>query len=187
MQMASVLPSRARGDCVPLEAPPPPVAPVGARWYVGITVPRLERIARDQCSRAGVPTFLPLRELGPADPRACAPLYPGYLFMTDCHVPSVVTAARGIVSTAGGPIVVPPGMVERLMAKCDKDGVHSDHRHRAGPQFAVGDEVRILCGPLMGAFGTIARINGHHLRVDINLFSRNAAVDLRTEQVERAL
>jgi hypothetical protein len=185
--MLATIPIRSRGDCIPLEPAPAPAALPGARWYVGVTAPRMERIAQDQCSRAGVPTFLPLKELPPEDPRACAPLFPGYLFLCAAALPTGVTAARGVVSTAAGPIICPRGLVERIMGDCDEDGLHKKHRFTPAqpPRFAVGDLVRIDHGPLMGAFGTIARVNGHHLRVELHHFLGNAPVDLRTEQVSR--
>jgi transcription antitermination factor NusG len=159
------------------------VAAPERRWYVAATAPRLERIAQDQLTRAGVGTFLPLRELPPDDIRACAPLWPGYLFVASPYVPQTATAARRIVATEQGPIATPRGLVERLMAQADKDGIVLPYK--ATPRFAVGDHVRIEFGPLTGSFGTIARINGHHVRVEINLFSRTAPLDLRSEQLSR--
>jgi hypothetical protein len=184
--MPSVVPTSRRGECVPLERVPPRAAQPGAAWFIAVTAPRMERIAQDQCSRLGVPTFLPLKELPPGDIRACAPLWPGYLFVAAPYVPPTVTAARSMVATSDGPVVTPRGMVERLMERADKDGIVLPFKPPpAAPRFAVGETVRINSGPMTGAFGTIARINGHHARVALNLFASIVPVDVRTEQIAR--
>jgi transcription antitermination factor NusG len=74
-------------------------------------------------------------------------------------------------------------LVERLMAQADADGIVLPYK--AAPRFAAGDHVRVLCGPFEGAFGAVAKVNGHHLGVALTLFSRETVVFLRSEQVER--
>jgi KOW motif len=181
--MLATIPIRSRGDCVPLEPVPAPATLPSARWYVAATSPRMEVMAAWQLGRAGVTTFLPLRELGPEAPKPCEPLWPGYLFTAAAHLPAGVTAARGIVRTTDGPIATPIGMVERLMAAADKDGIVEGYR--APPRLATGDTVRILNGPFAGAFGTIARVNGANAMVELNLFARTTGVFVKVEQVER--
>jgi hypothetical protein len=160
-----------------------PFADPGARWYVAATAPRLERAAELQCWRVGVPTFLPLRELAANDPRACAPLWPGYVFVAAPAIPRGVTAARRMVATENGPVATPRGMVERLIERADRDGIVLTYKAR--PRFASGDDVRVLCGPFEGAFGRVTKVNGHHVGVALTLFSRETVVFLRSEQVER--
>jgi hypothetical protein len=160
-----------------------PFADPGARWYVAATAPRLERAAELQCWRVGVPTFLPLRELAANDPKAFAPLWPGYLFVAAAAVPRGVTAARRMVATENGPVATPRGMVERLIERADRDGIVL--QYKPAPGFKAGDMVRIEFGPFTGAFGTIVRVDGHYARVELNLFARIAPVSLKTEQLTR--
>jgi hypothetical protein len=188
MTAALLIPAGARGEAVALEAPPPIPIPPGARCFVWITAPRAERVAQQQCSRHGVPTFLPLRELAANDPKACAPMFPGYLFACAAGILPGITAARGVVSTADGPIIVPPAALAKLLGECDADGIHKRGRLEPPPEpprYAVGEPVRVIAGPLTGAIATIARVNGAHVRVELHHFLGNAPADLRAEQVER--
>jgi transcription antitermination factor NusG len=115
-------------------------------------------------------------------------MFPGYLFACAAGILPGITAARGVVSTADGPIIVPPAALAKLLGECDADGIHKRGRLEPPPEpprYAVGEPVRVIAGPLMGVIATVVAVDGHYLRVEINLFSRTTRVSVRSELAAR--
>lgn len=109
-------------------------------------------------------------------------VFPGYTFvkmvMTDesWHLVRHVRGVTGFVGADGKPVPLSEREIIEL-------GV--EHREVV-VDFAVGDNVRILDGPLEGSIGTIEEIepDKNRVRVEVSMFGREMPVDLELDQVE---
>ena len=130
------------------------------RWYAAQTQPRKERLALQHLANQHFETFCPLgrraRRIGKRSVSALEPFFPGYVFV---HLDLAFERWRSIngtigvarlVSFGGEPAMVPEGLIERLEALTDQDGVLSFDE-----DLHAGDEVRIIGGPLDTFCGTL--------------------------------
>lgn len=109
-------------------------------------------------------------------------VFPGYTFvkmvMTDesWHLVRNVRGVTGFVGADGKAVPLSEREIIEL-------GV--EHREVV-VDFAVGDNVRILDGPLEGSIGTIEEIESdkNRVRVEVSMFGREMPVDLELDQVE---
>ena len=109
-------------------------------------------------------------------------VFPGYTFvkmvMTDesWHLVRRVRCVTCFVGADGKPVPLSEREIIEL-------GV--EHREVV-VDFAVGDSVKILDGPLEGSIGTIEEIepDKNRVRVEVSMFGREMPVDLELDQVE---
>ena len=154
------------------------------RWYAVYTHPQAETRAavhlREQGFEPYLPRFLKRRSHARRVEWGPSPLFPRYLFVgmdvlsarwrAIYSTPGVVT----LVSDGRGPVAVPNGVVEEIMARHDDRGlVHLPQ----GPR--QGERVRVLDGPLEGLHGLFA-CNDDNGRVTVllDLLGRATRVSL---------
>lgn len=109
-------------------------------------------------------------------------IFPGYVLvkmvMTDesWYVVRNTRGCTGFVGTETKPIPLTDAEVEAL-------GVE---KHQVEVNYAVGDSVRILDGPLEGFIGTVEELDTeqNHVRVMLSIFGRETPVELELNQAE---
>ena len=109
-------------------------------------------------------------------------VFPGYVLikmvMTDdtWHLVRNVRGVTGFVGSANKPI---PLSEEEVLAM-------GMEKHEIVVQYSVGDNVRIIDGPLAGFTGTVEDIEPEKNRVSVmvSMFGRETPVDLELDQVE---
>ena len=157
----------------------------GARWYLVHTRPNSERKAEVNLQAQGLKTFLPQMEKTIRHARRLAtvrrPLFARYLFVSLdivrdpwSFINNTVGVSR-LVAQQDGPIAVPFGIVETLLAHSDGGLTRLDYR------LAQGQRVRILCGPLADLTATIIRLDARR-RVDLLLEIMGGAVSVSVDR-----
>jgi transcriptional antiterminator RfaH len=133
------------------------------RWFVAKTHPNAEPKALFHLQRQGFEVYLPryLRRISHArriswQPR---PLFPTYIFVT---MPCAEQRWRAINSSVGiahlicdegGPVAVPPGIVEKIQSDEDERGLVLTGRK---VPFEKGAEVQIMAGAFADHIGRFA-------------------------------
>jgi transcription elongation factor/antiterminator RfaH len=167
-----------------LSASPHELAP-GARWYLVHARPNSERKAELNLKAQGLKTFLPQLEKTVRHARRLTtvrrPLFARYLFVNLdvgrdrwSSINSTVGVSR-LVAQECGPIAVPFGIVETLLAHSDAGITRLDHA------LAEGQRVRILSGPLADFTATIMRLDARR-RVDVLLEIMGSAVSVSLDR-----
>lgn len=151
-------------------------------WCVVRSAPREEARAETNLLRQGYNAFLPrirrqVRHARKVQWRL-APLFPGYLFVS---LDPAVTAWRPILSTWGvvglvrfgeRPASLPPGLVERMRAISDSDGLLT-----GSPELQPGDEVRISGGAFDDWIGQVIALPDDE-RVSLLLKAAHRSVEV---------
>lgn len=157
----------------------------GARWYLVHTRPSSESKAEFNLKAQGYKTFLPLTEKTVRHARRLRtvrrPLFARYLFV-GLNVGrdrwSSVNGTVGVsylVAQERGPVAVPFGIVEALLAHSDAGLTRLDHT------LAQGQRVRILSGPLADLTATITRLDARR-RVELLLEIMGGAVTVSVDR-----
>jgi hypothetical protein len=77
------------------------------------------------------------------------------------------------------PQAVPPGIVEALLASCDRRGIF-----RHGLQLNVGDPVRMMGGPFSDQLAVLDQLdNDGRVRVLLDLMGRKVAISTHANYV----
>ena len=111
-------------------------------------------------------------------------IYPGYVIikmvMTDdsWHLVRNTRGVTGFIGSSTGPV---PLTEEEIITM----GVE---KHEIVLDYAVGDTVKVIDGPLDGFFGTVEELAPERdlVRVVVSMFGRETPVDLELDQVEPA-
>jgi transcription antitermination factor NusG len=158
------------------------------QWYAAYTRPHHERTAAEQMERRSMehllPTFPSVRKWKDRRKVLDLPLFPGYVFvrialerrLNVLMVPGVVR----LVGFGDCPVAMPDHEIDALR-------IIADHRFEAEPcsYFAVGQRVRITCGPLKGTEGMLRRRKGKlRLLLSIDLIQRSVMVEVGSTDVE---
>lgn len=165
---------------------------IDAPWYLAQLKPGgLER-AITNLGRQGYESFMPLREetrrrAGRWSTRA-RPLFPGYLFVKVADsrqhwrsINSTFGVARLVALEAGRPTRVDPAIVETLKVR-----IHDDGRLRSAAELEVGDQVRVVSGPLADRLAEIEAIPERgRINVLLELMGRYTRTELQDTDVER--
>ena len=87
----------------------------------------------------------------------------------------------GFVGSTNDPVPLTQGEVDRLMHK--EQAVRERHR----PQFAIGESVKVVSGPLADFSGEISEINDDagKLKVLVSIFGRETPVEVGFDQVKK--
>jgi len=131
-----------------------------------------------------LPTFPSVRKWKDRRKVLDLPLFPGYVFvrialerrLNVLMVPGVVR----LVGFGDCPVAMPDHEIDALR-------IIADHRFEAEPcsYFAVGQRVRITCGPLKGTEGMLRRRKGRlRLLLSIDLIQRSVMVEVGSTDVE---
>ena len=157
----------------------------GVRWYLVHTRPNSERKAEINLAAQEFKTFLPQMEKTVRHARRLTtvrrPLFARYLFVSLdigrdrwTSINSTAGVSR-LVAQEGGPIAVPFGIVETLLAHSDGSLTRLDY------SLAQGQRVRILSGPLADFTATIIRLDARR-RVDLLLEIMGGAVSVSVDR-----
>jgi transcription antitermination factor NusG len=157
--------------------------PNSPRWYALRVRPRFEKAAAEIMRRLGVEEFLPLyssrRRWSDRIQRVDLPLFPGYVFCRlDLAAPGPRVVAQpgvvGFVVFDGGPAEIPEEQLDAVRKLLD-----SQRRLMPLALLKVGQQVRVVDGPLAGLTGTLTQIRGRrHVVVNLPLLQRSVAAHL---------
>jgi transcriptional antiterminator RfaH len=163
------------------------------RWYVAQTLSRREFNAEMQIEAQGFRTFLPSLMKTVRHARRTrmvkAAVFPGYLFVAlDSRrdrwrsINGTFGVARLLTAGDGGPLPVPAGVVESLFGYLDESGLCSFER-----DLVVGQNVRVLVGPLAQAVGQLVRLDGKgRVRVLLEILGGQVHVTINKSSLEAA-
>ena len=162
------------------------------RWYAIYTRSRHEKQVEALLHRQGVETYLPLRR---AWSRRCdrrvtveLPALPGYLFVR-CTLHGEAraqikktTGVIRVVESANRPCVIPETQIESLRLVLARS-----FNPEAHPFLNIGDRVRVVSGPFLGAEGHLVRVapGRHRLVVAIEFVQQAVAVEIDAANVHR--
>ena len=145
-------------------------------WYLVQCKPNAAQIAVHNLENQSFGTFLPLQEItkrkGKIFQRQIRPLFPGYVFVQidPNHGPwRQVNSTRGVarlVRLGAEPSVVPNGIVEALMARCDKQSMLCQTSKIRSSQLHAGNRAQVKQGPFSGFVATISDIKPNN-RINI--------------------
>ena len=125
-------------------------------WAVARLEPHRERLALHCLSLSGFVMYLPrLRERRIRAGRkteVLAPLFPGYCFLTieaQWHAARWSIGVLGLIMSGERPAVVADSIIQDIRARERNGAVELPRRDG----FKIGDQVRVLAGPLQGHLG----------------------------------
>jgi len=166
-----------------------PAAYLEPHWYAAYTCANREKRVAEQLAQRSVEHFLALydsvRRWKDRRKKLQLPLFPGYVFvrlalrdrLRVLQVPSVVR----LVGFNGTPTALPEEEIEKL-----RKALTGQIRAEPHPYLAVGQRVRIKCGPLAGVEGILIRKkNALRVVLSIDLIMRSASVEIDAGDIER--
>jgi transcriptional antiterminator NusG len=166
-----------------------------ARWYVVHTysgyenkvAQNIEKIVenrglRDQILDVKVPTGIFTEMKDDKKVEVERKLFPGYVLIKMVMNEDTWYIARNTRGVTGfvGPASKPVALTEEEVAALGVD------KHEIVVEYAVGDNVRIVDGPLDGFSGVVEEIDipKNKVRVTVSMFGRETPVELELAQVE---
>ena len=161
----------------------------GARWYAAQTLPRSEERVEHNLARQGFqtlcPRFMKSRRHARRTEQVLTPLFPGYVFVRfdrQRHQWRSINGTYGVRNLVGpsvAPQAVPHGIVEDLEARCENGVLTS-----LVTEYAPGETVRILTGPLADRLATIVSLDEKgRIAVLFEMLSNTFTVKLASSQV----
>ena len=173
-----------------LNWPASPTVDVTPHWFVFRVRPRHEKTVALQLVEKGQECLLPLmrekRTWGKRVTVVELPLFPGYVFCRSerfrllpiLQTPGVIDVLRA----GNSPIPVASEEIEALQRAIDANA-----RLEPCPYFTVGQQVKILDGPLAGITGAIVEVrNSKCLVLSITLLQRSVRVQIQPEAIVQA-
>lgn len=136
----------------------------GERWFVAQTLHHREKLAARHLGAQGFRSFLPRFRKTVRHARqireVVAPVFPGYIFLILDPERDRWRSINGTFGVARllsghGPVPVPRGTVEAMIAAMDQSGLV-----RLGGELAPGQAVRVVAGPFAGGLGVLERLDG---------------------------
>jgi len=164
-----------------------------AGWDAVYTRSRHEKQVAALLERQQIETYLPLRRAWSSrqDRKVTiqVPALPGYLFVRCtlyAETRALIKRANGVlrlVENAGRPAEIPEEQIESL--RIALAGTFNAEGH---PYLKVGDRVRVMRGPLVGAEGYLVRVaeNRHRLIVAVDYVNQALSVEIDARCVEPA-
>ncbi len=164
-----------------------------AAWYAVYTRSRHEKQVAEYLERQRLETFLPLRRTWSSrqDRRVTIeiPALPGYLFVRTVLYPetrALIKRSTGVlrlVESVGRPAVIPDTQVVSLRTMLAYAFNAEGH-----PFLKVGDRVRVVRGPMVGAEGYLVRVadSKHRLVIAVEYVNQALSVDIDAHYVELA-
>src|SRR4051794_34711254 len=163
-----------------------------AAWYAVYTRARHEKQVAALLERQRLETYLPLRRAWSTrrDRKLTIqlPALPGYLFVRCtlyAETRALIKRANGVlrlVENAGRPAAIPAEQIESLRVALETAFNAEGH-----PYLKVGDRVRVVRGPLVGAEGYLVRVaeNRHRLVVAVDYVNQALSVEIDANCVEQ--
>ena len=163
-----------------------------SRWYAVYTRSRHEKQVAVFLERQNLETFLPLRRAWSSrkDRKLTIqiPALPGYIFVRCtlyAETRALIKRATGVlrlVENAGRPAVIPDSQIESL-----RTALASAFNAEGHPFLKVGDRVRVVRGPMIGAEGYLLRVaeNRHRLVIAVDYVNQALSVEIDAACVDR--
>jgi transcriptional antiterminator RfaH len=159
-------------------------------WAVARLAPHQERLALNHLARAGFATYLPrLREWRRSHGRKIEtrpPLFPGYAFFvveSQWHAARWSIGVLGLIMDGLRPARVADGVISEIRAR-ERNGLVELPRREG---LKVGDQVRVLVGPLQGQLGLYQGQRPHErVLVLLALLGGQQRVELPKDSIEVA-
>lgn len=108
--------------------------------------------------------------------------FPGYVFVRfHADAKAIVLATRGVhkvLSVRGVAASIPDAEITSLRLALAEGA-------QPAPEIELGQKVRIVCGPLRGAEGTLSCYTGHTLQIAITLMQRAVRVEIDPRHIEK--
>lgn len=112
---------------------------------------------------------------------------PGYVLVNMEMTPDALWVVKdtpgvtGFVGSSTDPVPLTQAEVDRLLR------THSELRPKVRAEFAVGEQVKVISGPLSDFTGEIAEINSEagRIKVLVSIFGRETPADLSFDQVKK--
>lgn len=113
-------------------------------------------------------------------------LYPGYVFIETNAIGELKYFLRG-VNGASGFLTDRAGKIQELSSRDVNRmiGVQEELAVEKETKFLVDEVVKITEGPFSSMIGTIEKIDGEKVRVNVSIFGRVTPVDLTTSQIDK--
>lgn len=114
-------------------------------------------------------------------------LFPGYIFVETNAIGELKFYLKGL-SGATGFLTNRSGEIQALTQKEVEQMLNQKlevEQEPKGPDFIVGEEVKITDGPFNGFIGTIDEIKDQKIKVSVLIFGRKTPVDLNILQVTK--
>jgi len=162
-------------------------------WYAVYTRSRHEKQVASFLERHNLETYLPLRRVWSSrqDRKVTlqVPALPGYLFVRCvlyAETRALIKRASGVVrvvENTGRPAIIPDGQVRSLQIALSHAFNAEGH-----PYLRVGDRVRVVRGPMVGAEGYLVRIaeNRHRLVIAVDYVNQALSLEIDGNCVEAA-
>lgn len=167
-----------------------------AKWYVLHTYSGYENIVKDslekiiennhmedQIFQIQIPMEQDIEEKNGKRKLIMRKIFPGYVFVKldyDNDLWFMITNIRGVtgfVGPQGKPLPLTDSEVQKMQLESKVDTF----------DFAVGDSVNVVAGPLVGNFGTIEDLNAdtQKAKVAVSMFGRETSVELDFVQIQK--
>ena len=161
------------------------------RWYVARVRAHQELRALTHLTRQGFGAWLPRlretrRQARNFETRISA-LFPGYIFVEfdpsreQWRSVNGTFGVRSLINRGGWPVPLPPGFVEALRARSDRNGVVGIGRTDLAP----GDQIRVIAGPFVDCIGTLVSLDAYE-RVTVLLNVLSGPTKVRVPAVSLA-
>lgn len=149
--------------------------------------------------RAGFEVFLPVKKVlrrknrfSPEKVLVSQPLLVDWMFVgwpvgeSRWHDLMELDVVTGVMGTGGRPVEIPPARVMRLMRQWGGGQLSPEcHRYlKTGCEFAVGDTVRVVAGPLDGQEVRVVDASGPSVRALLNILGGEIEVKIRSDLLE---
>jgi transcription antitermination factor NusG len=162
-------------------------------WYAVYTRSRHEKQVATYLARQQIETYVPLRRAWSSrqDRKVTieVPALPGYLFVNCAlyaETRALIKRASGVihvVESGGRPAEIPALQIESL-----KTALAVAFNAEGHPFMKVGDRVRVVRGPMVGAEGYLIRVSEsrHRLVIAVQYVNQALSVEIDARDVERA-
>lgn len=156
-------------------------------WYALKVRTRSEPVAVAALRNRGYDPFCPIvaerRKYCDRMAVVNTPVFPGYIFCRLNYAEKVPVlsspAVEYIVSFFGAPAIVPEAEIEAVRRTVQAGA-------RPHPYLAVGEKIRIECGPLAGVEGVLARVGKQQrMVVSVHLLQRSVSVEIDEDQIRK--
>ena len=149
--------------------------------------------------RAGFEVFLPVKKVLRRKNRfsldkvfVSQPLLVDWMFVgwpvgeSRWHDLMELDVVTGVMGTGGRPVEIPPARVMRLMRQWGGGHLSPEcHRYlKTGCEFAAGDTVRVVAGPLDGQEVRVVDASGPSVRALLNILGGEIEVEIRSDLLE---
>ncbi|PID95780.1 MAG: hypothetical protein CSA85_00475 [Alphaproteobacteria bacterium] len=149
--------------------------------------------------RAGFEVFLPVKKVlrrknrfSPGKHLVSQPLLVDWLFVgwpigeSRWHELMAMDVVTGVMGTGGRPVEIPPARVMRLMRKWGGGHLSPECYHylKTGCEFAAGDTVRVVTGPLEGARVRVIDVSGPTVKAALDILGGEVVAEIRSDVLE---